>query len=441
MNDLSSMAVRRLLSGLRLHSAIAALVISLVFSPAVAANALEDGIRAYRAGNLESALQLFSAALAENPADSIARFNRALTLYRLGRYDEARAAFLALRELALREAPDMDMIAEYHLGLVDARQGRRASAASHFERVMRGDNARLATLARAARGRLASEQTPSPRAFAMLGIGFDDNRNRVNENEEIPGRDPEAAFTDTAGQLLLPLDALRPRYDVLLAGQHRDYMTDDALDQTVIGVALRHALAAGHWRIVLAAETEHTLLRDNSLVNALGVGIEASREQAFGRLRLRYEPAHVSAEGDFDYLDGARHQATIVQELRLGPNALRLGWALEQSSQASEFEEDIIYGQAPRRHGPFVQWDYPLTPRLQLGLRAAWRDSRYETDDPGTEKRHDELLQLGAILRLQLNESWNLLLDFRRFENHSSVDTYRYDRNTLFAGFEWRPRR
>lgn len=439
MSDLSSTALRRVLSESHLYRMLVAVVISLVCSSALAADELNDGIRAYRTGNLESALELFSSALAENPTDSIARFNRALTLYRLRRYDEARDAFLALRELAQREAPDMNMIAEYHLGLVDARQGRRASANRHFERVMQGDTGRLAALARAARGRLGSERASSLRAFAMFGIGFDDNRNRVNENEEIPGRDPEAAFTDTAGQLLLPLPRIGSDYDLLLAGQHRDYTTDDALDQTVLGIALRRALTSGQWRFVLAAESEQTLLRDNSLVNALGVGIEASREQTFGRLRLRYEPAHVSAEGDFDYLDGTRHQATIVQDLRLGPNTLRLGWALEQSSQASEFEEDIIYGQAPRRHGPFVQWDYPLTQRLQLGLRAAWRDSQYETDDPGAEKRHDELLQLGAILRLQLDESWNLLLDFRRFENHSSVDTYRYDRNTLFAGFEWRP--
>jgi len=436
MSDLSSTATRPPLTGFRLLRTVGALVITLLVAPIAAATALEDGIRAYRAGDLEGALQLFAAAQKENPSDGIARFNGALTLYRLQRYDEARESFKALRE-----QPDMAMIAEYHLGLVDARQGRHASANSHFDRVIANDTGRLATLARAARGRLEPEPTPSLRAFVMVGIGFDDNRNRVNESEDIPGRDPEAAFTDSVGQLLLPLPRIGSDYDLLLTGQHRDYTTDDALDQTVLGVALRRALTIGDWRIVIGPESEHTLLRDNSLVNALGVGIEAFREHAFGRLRLRYEPAYVSADGDFDYLDGSRHQATIVQELRWGSSAMRVGWALEQSSQASEFEEDIIYGQAPMRHGPFVQWDYPLTQRLRFGLRAALRDSRYDADDPGAEKRHDELLQLGASLRLQLDANWNLLLDLRRFDNHSSVDTYRYDRNTLFAGFEWRPSR
>lgn len=434
MSDLSPTATGTPLSAVRLFRAVCALVFALLLAPNAEATALADGIKAYRAGDLESALRLFGEAQTENPSDGIARFNRALTLYRLQRYDEAREAFKALRE-----QPDMAMIAEYHLGLVDARQGRLGSADRHFERVIADDTGRLASLARAARGRLAP--TPSLRAFAMVGIGFDDNRNRVNENEDIPGRDPEAAFTDSVGQLLLPLARISPDYDLLLTAQHRDYTTDDALDQTVLGIALRRALMMGDWRIVIGPESEHTLLRDNSLVNALGVGIEATREHAFGRLRLRYEPAYVSADGDFDYLDGTRHQATIVQDLRWGPSATRIGWALEQSSQASEFEEDIIYGQAPLRHGPFVQWDYPLTQRLRIGLRAAWRDSRYDADDPGAEKRHDELLQLGAVLRLQLDANWNLLLDVRRFDNHSSVDTYRYDRNTVFAGVEWRPSR
>jgi hypothetical protein len=155
-------------------------------------------------------------------------------------------------------------------------------------------------------------------------------------------------------------------------------------------------------------------------------------------LRLRYQPAHVSADTEFDYLDGSRQRALLAQDLNLGGLQWRAGYELEQSAQGDGVGADIVYGQAPLRHGPFVRVSRALTPRLEASLNASWRRSRYDDDTPDADRREDDLLQAGASLRFQAGRDWGLLLDYRFSDNRSRVDDYDHDRSTLLAGFEWR---
>ena len=117
----------------------------------------------------------------------------------------------------------------------------------------------------------------------------------------------------------------------------------------------------------------------------------------------------------------------------------RVGDELEQSAQGDGVEADVVFGQAPLRHGPFVRAGKTLTPRITSDLSASVRRSRYKDDDPlGADRRRDDLLQLGASLRFQAGRSWGLLLDYRFSDNRSNVDDYDHDRHTVMAGIEWR---
>ncbi len=395
---------------------------------------MEDGVAAYRKGDFPAALQLFRQAAALAPEDTTVRFNLGLTEYRLGQYQEARKDFLALRG-----KPGMNAIAEYHLGLVAARLGQSDRAARHLRSAASGDSARLRELARAALASLGERpETRVPAAYLMAGLGYDDNRNRVAKSVDLPGQDPESAYVDVVGQGMYPLP-WKGEYELRATAFSRDYETDDELDQTSLQLGLRRSWRPGAWRLSLSAETESILLRDNSLVQSVGVGLEGVRRIGNSTLRLRYQPAHVEADSNFDYLDGSRQRAMVTQEFNLGGLLWRAGYELEQSAQGDGVQADVVYGQAPLRHGPFVRVSKGLTPRLSADLSASIRRSRYKDDDPlGADRRQDDLVQLGGSLRFQAGRNWGLLLDYRFSDNRSSVNDYDHDRHTVLAGFEWR---
>jgi hypothetical protein len=240
------------------------------------------------------------------------------------------------------------------------------------------------------------------------------------------------------GQGLYPL-AWEGEYDVRATAFHRNYETDDELDQSSLQLGFRRSWRPGAWRLSVSAETESILLRDSNLVQSVGLGFEGVRRVGNSSLRLRYQPAHVNADNSFDYLDGSRQRALAMQEFTLAGLQWRVGYELEQSAQGDGVEADVVYGQAPLRHGPFVRAGKTLTPSITSDLSASVRRSRYKDDDPlGADRRRDDLLQLGASLRFQAGRSWGLLLDYRFSDNRSNVDDYDHDRHTVMAGIEWR---
>lgn len=87
------------------------------------AQALDDLARA------DDALPRAEAAVALDPDNLDARYERAVILFHLCRFDKARAAFTDV----LARAPD-DAFAHHHLGLIMEREGRAADADAHFAR-------------------------------------------------------------------------------------------------------------------------------------------------------------------------------------------------------------------------------------------------------------------------------------------------------------------
>ncbi len=393
---------------------------------------MTEGVDAYRRGDFHAASTAFEAAAASAPNDPAVIFNLSLARYRLGEFAGARVGFEQLLN-----NDGMRTIAHYHLGLIAAQTNDLAQARALLATAA-ADSGRVGDLARAALGRLGPEAAARPvRAYVMAGLGFDDNRNRLDKSVVITGRDPEAAYTDLVAQALAPLP-WQGEYDLIATLYRRDYETDDALDQSSLQLALRKTWQPAGWRLAAALESASILLRDLSLVQSTGLGLEAEHRLGPGTVRLRYQPAQMQAEGDFDYLDGRRQRAMLAHDSNLAGMSVRVGWEYEQSGQADDLEADIIYGQAPHRHGPFLRLSRALRPGLLATARAGLRNSRYDSDDGLTTDREDDLLQLGLALRLSVPGNVTLLVEYRYQDNQSNVPDYDYDRTTVLAGLEWR---
>jgi tetratricopeptide (TPR) repeat protein len=422
--------VRRLLLGVALSCAGARLAL-----PAEPTG-LADGVRAYRAGDFRTAEQLFRAALAEQPQSAAALFNLGLSQYRLGDFAAARRSFLALRAY-----PEMTAVAEYHLGLVAARTGQPERAAGHLRAAAAGGDDRLRRLARAALEMLGERPVALvPAAYALLALGADSNRNRLDEDYEIPGRDTEGAYHEFSGVLQYPLgwmDDLELRSNLF----QRDYLDDDALDQRSAQVSLRKSWRFGHWQLSTAPGGEVVHLDQRGVVSSLGLALQAVRRAGSMTFRARYEPAQLWAEPEIDYLEGTRQRLDLGYEMQFGRVLLALGYDVEDNSDAARALDDVSGTQPPLRHGPRLRLSRALTPRLTLDLNAAWHEGRYrDIDSPffAIERRIDDQMYLGSTLRWRLGESWGLRLDYRFYDNESTLELYDYDRHMAQLGVDWR---
>jgi hypothetical protein len=153
----------------------------------------------------------------------------------------------------------------------------------------------------------------------------------------------------------------------------------------------------------------------------------------------------ISGGAEYGYLDGQRHRVELGDELELGPLRVQLGYEAEFNDRRDLEVGSEFYSQSPTRHGPVLRATRSLTRNLQVDLSAAYRYSRYGDENRQyedgvleSERRIDTLWLAGIVLRLELNPSWGLRLDYRHSDNRSTVDRYAYDRDIAALALEWR---
>lgn len=407
---------------------------------ATAPSPLEAGIRAYRAGDLVAALELFLEARAQGPEGDTLLFNLGLTYYRLGNYTAARRTFLALRQ-----RPAMTAVAEYHLGLVAAQVGQMDRATAHLRAAAAGDSVELQRLARTALKRLTDRPVArAPAAYAALGLGFNSNRNQISEAIHITGPEPESAYAELSGVLQYPLSGLAST-DLRASVFRRDYEKDDALDHTAIQLSLRRTWHGSPWRMTLAAESIAAFLGGDSLLSAYGLSLEGVHRIGSSTLRLRYRPSVIKGGSGYEYFDGQNHRAELAEEFLLGDLQIRAGYEVEMDDRHDRRVGDQFYSKSPVRHGPYLRLSRTLTPNITLDLNAAYRRSRYRDVDrfvqdatSHAERRVENMAYLGFALRLRVDPAWHLRLDYRYTDNYSSLDRYDYTRHVAMLALEWR---
>ncbi len=143
-----------------------------------AASAVEEGQTAYRLGRWDQALAAFETAIQRAPALAVPRYNAAATLFQLARYDEARQRYLQARE---RASSFLRTKIDYALGNTALAEGDIPGAIRSYDECV-GSTARGAALD-AVRRDAAINRTFALAQPQSLSVPQDDNSDNRSKSQ------------------------------------------------------------------------------------------------------------------------------------------------------------------------------------------------------------------------------------------------------------------
>ena len=389
----------------------------------------ERGVLQYRSGDYAAALYLFQLARAEGNRNPNLSFDIALTLYQLGRDDEARRAF---ENLSFE--PGYESIAEYHLGLIAVRTGDRDQAVSSLRRTATvAEHAPLRQLAEAALIRMDGLlPRPSVDAYASLGAGYDSNAGYQSDDLQEQS-DSADSFYEGVGVLDYPLAG-----NVFLLGSlyAREYADAGEYSQQTGQVAVRTLATGRLWQASLTGRAETSYFGGEPLHNAAALVVEGRRQAGPGALIARASSTRFLAGDLHPELDGWRHRVGVDYAIA----RTTVGYQVEANERADLSREGEFASRSPTRHQLALQSSRPLSARLTLEGRARYRYSHYGEEDRFGEvaiRRKDSLAEAGLAGRWRLSKALSVLVEGRYTRNSSSLDHYEYKRGSGIVSFEW----
>ncbi len=320
-------------SGFRLSRYAVVLLLSIVpWQPVRAtadgAQAAEQGVTAFRAGDYQAALQSFLDALAAGLDTPGLRYNLGATYYRLQRYAEAEREFQAL-------APDPKWapLARYNLGLTAQRADRPQQAIESFKEAYRTTtDPNLRTLAAAAIERLGGA-LPSPPTSAVISLagGYDSNATLS----------PDAATVGVSHQGDRFVEALAAATHLLAGNTERGWVAHGSLvlrkyadlhqfDVAGSRAGVSHERDWGRVQIGAGAYFDIAYIGGDRLEQVASLDAQASsRPDSGGELRGRYRFVHIAGGGGFEYLDGRQQRLSVDAGFTLASALVRAGYELE----------------------------------------------------------------------------------------------------------------
>ena len=404
------------------------------------AQAAEQGIQAFRAGDYQAALRSFLDARQAGLNTPGLRYNLGVTYYRLGRYAEAEREFQAL-------APDPNWapLARYNLGLTAQRAGRPQQAMEHFEQAYRATtDPNLRTLAATALERLGGAlPSPGTSAVTSLAGGYDSNATLS----------PDAATVGASHQGDRFVEALAAASHRLVGNTARGWVAHGGLvlrkygdlnqfDVTGLRAGLSCESDLGRVQTGVGGYFDVIYVGGSRLEQSAVVDLQARRRlDAGGDLRGRYQLGHIAGGGGFEYLDGWQQRLSADAGFAMAPALLRVGYQLELNNRRDLQQGAEFFSASPTRHSLFATAALRDVGGWQADARGEYRVSRY--NDPNRLNggalevtRKDDRYGIALRANRRLSAAWRAFVDYSYYRNESNLDTYDYSRYQVMVGIE-----
>jgi hypothetical protein len=397
----------------------------------------DAGVVAYRAGDVAGALAAFEHARASGYDTPQLQFNLGLCFYRLQRYAESRAQFQALRSV-----PGYEGVADFHLGLIAAREGDRARAEDLWHSLERGADAGLAQRAGVALGRLDRGSTePAAGAYVLLAGGYDTNPALLDESLQ-PSGGAESANTEVFATFNLPLGGSTRAFTELSGGAYLKSYTEEAgQDQRGAFAGLARQFDDGSRLLSFGLDASTSTIDSEPFLDAYTVQVQRSPSAGVG-WRLGAQASRMSAPPAYAHLEGWRARLGIARSGRVGGGLVRLGYEVEYNDREDLASGAEFFSHSPLRQRVELIAEHALGARASMRWNLRYRNSRYR--DPnvtaaGTQRRVEDLALAGVQVRRQLGQGFFALAELQYSRNDATPEAFAYERTTVLLGLEWIP--
>jgi opacity protein-like surface antigen len=411
-------------------------------------NAFAQGTAAFKAGHYEQALNHFDKAKAEGNTSANLIYNRAVTLYRLQRLNEARDEFSKLTDNA-----QWRDLARYNLGLIAQTQGDDGAAQFWFAQVAaESTNPKLQQLAQTRLASLAERAEtparPGKKGALLFNIGVTSDSNAANLADELSARSSGAAD--------IYVDSLLYGHYYIQGQRHagtrlyglaymRDFQEYDAFNATIVGAGFIREGSLESVNTEWGLRAIRTQVDSRHLTDQMTLSAAVHRPLESGRLSAAYQSSYFDAGEAYRHIGGWQHQLQlswrhIHNRLTITP---RVRW--QKNSRENKQTEAASYSYSPTTLSLMTDLSWQLTPAWTLQGGIAWSRSEYSGKNRATDldgvvreqRRETTQSRWSMGASYSLSPRWRLSGEYSYTDTDDNFDLYSYDKRVLGAKLEY----
>jgi hypothetical protein len=255
------------------------------------------------------------------------------------------------------------------------------------------------------------------------GVGYDDNVALLDETL-FPSSEASSSLAEVLGVLTRDFGAKPLVFDASAYAVH--YPDVGSFDQTAVRLSLAGRLRLGRWNVFVGPTLGRSTLDGDGYEELAGADVRLRRRFGTGlelEARALYDAAD-AADTRFAYLEGSRSQLRLAIQ-HVGTARIRGGYDFERNDRADP-------GVSPTRERWSFVYQRPLARAWRADLALAHRTSRY---GDASVPRNERLLELTLAARRELAGDWTLGVEYRAFDNESTVEDFSYDGQRVTLGF------
>lgn len=417
-------------------------------------NPILQGREAFSAGEYQRALDHFETAKTSGIESLTLDYNIAVSLYRLGRFDEARVAFLALAT-----QPEWTVLITYNLGLVAEAQGNREAALAYYQQLLAQDEQeRIRTLAerkvallqpqqQAARPALAgSPEVKSWQGLLSISAGLDSNASSLAD--ELLDNSSSAAdeFVEALlyGQWYVDGQA-RAGTRLYALYFDRRFNEFDYLDTRLFGLGLTHERRFGAYQTEAGLRWTGTWLDSRTVANQWQAHAGISRQMQPGSFGAQYSYSRIEAGRAFPQTDGNQQRLDLSWSKRMDTLTLQARYRHERNDRADLSRNGAFASYSPVRDSLNLAVRWQVMPALTAGVAAEFIESDYAgtnrlRDTSGaivTASRANRQQRYTLDASYRLNRNWRVRGEYQHSDVSDTFDLYTFDRNRVMATVEF----
>jgi len=429
-----------------------------ILSAAIAAQAQDSssnpGISAFNEGHYQEALMVFQQQEREGVATEALQYNIAVSLFRLQRYDEAKARFLNLVD-----KPQWQVLVQYNLGLLAQAQGEREEALRYFSvGVQQQENERVAQLAQGKLTELetapvagapqVTPQAPQKRFSSVISLSGGDDSNATSLASDLLETSNNAS--DSFHEILLYAQYqlggnARDGFNVYGLGFDRAFNEFSRLDSRVLGAGFGFAKPLGNYQFETGLRLTRTSLDSEDVADQAQVSLGISRQWSFGTLNLDLRMSRFDAAAPYAQIDGDQQQLELGWSKRIGDFTFKSRYRYEENDRQNLQRGGAFASDSPTRHALRAEMRWQASAKLSTGLAAEYIDSQYDgvnrlRDVNGSvsqAQREGEQHRLNADIAYRFNANWLLRAQYQLTDQRDNFDIYQYDKHRVLGSIEF----